>query len=114
MQAYLDPDAPTHIVSLRFVEGSLGWLARCCVPVTLFSVGMWAHNHQQVAAGPGSGAWRQVRVAEGRRVWDRCVGRAVLGTRGHCGRLDLYGRPAHLITANRSQSAARLAARVSV
>lgn len=43
---------PTHIRSLVFIEGTLCWLARCCVPVSLFAVGLWTHGRGGGLLGP--------------------------------------------------------------
>jgi predicted permease len=59
LHALLDPDVPTHIPALEFVEGTLSWLARCSVPVSLFAVGLWTCGR---AGELGYGAWRSTLV----------------------------------------------------
>ncbi|GIL66801.1 hypothetical protein Vafri_20326 [Volvox africanus] len=49
LQAVLDPDVPSHVRELGFVEGTLSWLARCSVPVSLFAIGLFT------ASRPGCG-----------------------------------------------------------
>ncbi len=35
-------------LQVAFVPGSLDWLARCSVPLTLLSTGMWLHGRRQL------------------------------------------------------------------
>ncbi|GLI63412.1 hypothetical protein VaNZ11_006378 [Volvox africanus] len=49
LHAVLDPDVPSHVRELGFVEGTLSWLARCSVPVSLFAIGLFT------ASRPGCG-----------------------------------------------------------
>lgn len=46
----LDPDSRTAVPQLSFVDGSLAWFAGCCVPLTLFSTGMWMHGRPLTSA----------------------------------------------------------------
>ncbi|KXZ47546.1 hypothetical protein GPECTOR_34g705 [Gonium pectorale] len=52
LQALLDPAVPSHLPALGFVEGTLSWLARCSVPVSLFAMGLWT-----ASATGGAGRW---------------------------------------------------------
>jgi predicted permease len=49
LQAVLDPDAPSRVPALGFVEGTLSWIGRCSVPVSLLSLGLFT------ASRPGCG-----------------------------------------------------------
>lgn len=49
----------TH-TQLAFVDGSLSWLARCSVPLTLLSTGAWMHGRRQQMGA--ARVVRQVRV----------------------------------------------------
>ncbi|GLC60668.1 hypothetical protein PLESTB_001655900 [Pleodorina starrii] len=41
LHSILDPEVPSHLPELGFVEGTLSWLARCSVPVSLFAMGLF-------------------------------------------------------------------------
>ncbi|GIM02575.1 hypothetical protein Vretimale_7457 [Volvox reticuliferus] len=58
LHAVLDPDVPSHIRELGFVEGTLAWLARCSVPVSLFAIGLFTASRP----GCGLGDARSVRT----------------------------------------------------
>ncbi|KAG2449599.1 hypothetical protein HYH02_005132 [Chlamydomonas schloesseri] len=55
LHALLDPSEPTHIPLLGFVEGTLAWLARCSVPVSLFAMGLWGASRAAETANSGGG-----------------------------------------------------------
>ena len=44
LRQWLDPDLPSSIPALAWVEGSLRWLAATCIPVQLFAAGVWVHG----------------------------------------------------------------------
>ncbi|KAG2495515.1 hypothetical protein HYH03_006458 [Edaphochlamys debaryana] len=54
LHTVLDPEEPTHIAGLGCVEGTLAWLARCSVPVSLFAMGLWTASDG--SDEPGSSA----------------------------------------------------------
>ena len=55
----LDPVRPGHVPWLAWLEGTLGWLARCAVPASLFSLGLWSaarlHGEPQYTVGAAGG-----------------------------------------------------------
>lgn len=63
LHALLDPAEPTHIPLLGFVEGTLAWLARCSVPVSLFAMGLWGASRAAETSGSGSGRGWIVKTA---------------------------------------------------
>jgi hypothetical protein len=49
-EAHMSPPTPQPRTQLAFLPGTLEWLARCAVPLTLLSTGMWLSGQQQAKA----------------------------------------------------------------
>ncbi|KAG2428774.1 hypothetical protein HXX76_011474 [Chlamydomonas incerta] len=92
LHALLDPAEPTHIPLLEFVEGTLAWLARCSVPVSLFAMGLWGASRAAETSGSGSGrGWiLQTAVYMGIKLfllpWVMVFVNSLLGLGGRLGR----------------------------
>jgi hypothetical protein len=81
-KAHMSPPTPQPRTQLAFLPGTLEWLARCAVPLTLLSTGMWLSGQQQAKA-QAQQAQQQQAQHQGQGQYQQRVLAAASRSRAH-------------------------------
>ncbi|GFR44645.1 hypothetical protein Agub_g5934, partial [Astrephomene gubernaculifera] len=85
LHTLLDPAVPSHVPALGFIEGTLSWLARCAVPVSLFAMGLFTAS-RPVGAAPARSIAVYLAIRMLLLPWLMVFVNSLLGLGGQLGR----------------------------